>query len=688
MDHESDRTAASEGPGGNARGKPDAIASTAGERLVRGLARAAVGRDREARADFVAALPELGDACRVELALLDIRERADLAAAHAAAQDIVRRTPAGSPLGARALHVLGFAEGKLRRTPQAVDALQRAADAYGALDRPLDRAQVHDTLGSVLAAAGQLGDALTFHALSLVPKLTLGDVAGAAITLGNMGRIHLRAGRLREALLCFREDLALAGRAGDGRGQARVHEDIGRTLLESEDLVAAETELEDALRAAQAGNWRDLEFFARVDLARLKLRAGRLDDARAELDRAEAAQPPGGEAYDATLLLAARGEWQRAAGDKRAVASFEQAARQFGAADLPDLEVPALVAAAELRLAAGDASQAEVHVRRALDRAGVVGLARFLPAIREVMGRLGVREGLAAETGRLPADSGAPAGADGYVLLAPLGQGAFGRVWRAFDPRRGAVVALKRLELDRLYDPDLRRRLEDSARRELEAAARLRHPGIARVLAVGTDPAGGLYVVQDYVDGVSLREHVPEARADEDGRHFAIETAARIAAALAVLHEQGVVHRDLKPENVIVRAADGAPVLVDFGIAHVPARRSRGGLAALGTLGYLAPEQAAGKAPDGRADVYALGVILFELLAGVRPLIPRGATLDEQLRDLQRRQAAPLSDFVPDAPRELANLVAAMLSRRPRRRLDAREAWRALTALAMKSSEG
>ncbi len=649
----------------SARSAAEVRATTAEERFARAKARIALGRDEDARADLVACVAEVGDEARIEVAYLDIRGRGGVEAAHAELEDVLARSAPGTATEARALHVLGLARGKLRRTALATDALLRAADGYRARSDSAALAQVQDTLGSLFASQGRLDFAVAHYAASIVGKLKSGDVAGMAITLGNLGRLHLRAGRFGEALDCFRLDLDLAQSLGDERGIARMHEDIGRAHIGLERWDDARVELEAALALAEPRGYDDIVFFARHDLALTSLARNAVAAAHEHLEQAEAAlHGPRDEFLDA-MLTAARGRVLAAEGSVDALLLLEDACARFARLELPDHEVPARVALAEARLACGERLAAEHDLRRALDLARIDGYARWLPQVRESMARLEVVESAVDERGRLASPGGKPVGSDGYLLLARLGQGQFGEVWRAYDPLRGQVVALKRFALERVYSADKRAAVLASARTELAAASRLRHPGIARVFAFGVDGADSAYVVQEFVDGPVLRARMSAATPDSPGR--VLQTIGRIARALQTLHEAGVVHRDLKPENVLLRRPGDLPVLIDFGLAISPAGVLDPALVA-GTIAYMAPEQAAGKRVGGEADLYALGVILYEWWAGRRPLTFDAATLDEKLDALARVIPVPIADLRPDLGAECTELVDALLEKDPAER--------------------
>src|SRR5438552_3096800 len=197
-----------------------------------------------------------------------------------------------------------------------------------------------------------------------------------------------------------------------------------------------------------------------------------------------------------------------------------------------------------------------------------------------------------------------------YEVLAPIGAGGMGEVYRARDPRMGREVAIK-VSAERFSD-----RFE----REVHAVAALNHPNICHLYDVGPN-----YLVMELVEGPTLAERIQEGAVPLEE---ALNIARQIADALDAAHEKGIVHRDLKPGNVKIKP-DGTVKVLDFGLAKV-----LGGSAArtddspttmetqtgviLGTAAYMAPEQAKGKSVDKRADIYAFGVVLYEMLSGER----------------------------------------------------------------------
>src|SRR5450755_658995 len=209
-----------------------------------------------------------------------------------------------------------------------------------------------------------------------------------------------------------------------------------------------------------------------------------------------------------------------------------------------------------------------------------------------------------------------------YEILAPIGAGGMGEVYRAKDPRLGRDVAIKVLPASFSADPDRLRRFEQEAR----AAGILNHPNITAVYDIGQHE-GAPYVVQELLEGETLRSALAGGKLSP---RKAIDTALQIAHGLAAAHEKGIVHRDLKPENLFV-TKDGRVKILDFGLAKLT-HQEEGGQATnlptasagtepgvvMGTLGYMSPEQVKGKPADGRSDIFSFGAILYEMLAGKR----------------------------------------------------------------------
>ena len=252
-----------------------------------------------------------------------------------------------------------------------------------------------------------------------------------------------------------------------------------------------------------------------------------------------------------------------------------------------------------------------------------------------------------------------------YRLEGRLGQGGMGVVYAARHRSTGARVALKTVRA-------VEARKISSIRREIQALARLRHPGIVRIVDEGVHEGLPWYAME-LREGPTLRDWIErriEGRFRLEGSSEMLRLLRRICRPLAYIHGEGLVHGDLKPENVLVDA-DGRPVLVDFGVTSQFA--GSGGRESLdvdgvraGSLFYLAPEQLAAGSIDARADLFAFGCILYELLTG-QPPFP--AQTPEELQSAHRRDPHPPSSVCPGVPPELDELTRRLLSRDPGSRL-------------------
>ncbi|WP_437284420.1 serine/threonine-protein kinase [Sorangium sp. So ce406] len=255
-----------------------------------------------------------------------------------------------------------------------------------------------------------------------------------------------------------------------------------------------------------------------------------------------------------------------------------------------------------------------------------------------------------------------------FLIDRLLGRGGMGEVWAAFDTTLERPVAIKSIHRALAGEA----RYADRFLREMKLVARVAHPSIVRLYDAGATADGRLFMVMERVFGVSLREMIAGGTRLDVVR--ALHYAIQIADALSTAHAAGLVHRDVKPENILVSNGVHARLL-DFGVA----KDARGlGLtrqgSVIGTSRYMAPEQVAGSAVDARADVYALGVVLYEMLAGVHPY----AVLDEASgigeTEIQAAhvhlEATPLPEVLPGCPEALWRAVATCLAKRPEERFE------------------
>ena len=242
-----------------------------------------------------------------------------------------------------------------------------------------------------------------------------------------------------------------------------------------------------------------------------------------------------------------------------------------------------------------------------------------------------------------------------YRPLRPLGSGGSGSVWLARDEPTGIEVALKIVPREG--------KAASRAEREASAAARLRHAGCQRAYALGRD-SRHVYIAYEYVPGETLRQALRAGAVDDAA---ALEIAAQICDALAYAHAHGIVHRDVKPANVLL--ADGRQIsirLLDFGLARMDGDETLTAAGDVpGTLAYIPPERLRGKESGPAGDVWAVGVLLWEALAGRHPFW-KGSVLDTARRI--QSGAVSLGRVRPDLPRPLISLVDRALSLDPARR--------------------
>ncbi|HEY0593880.1 MAG TPA: protein kinase [Thermoanaerobaculia bacterium] len=251
-----------------------------------------------------------------------------------------------------------------------------------------------------------------------------------------------------------------------------------------------------------------------------------------------------------------------------------------------------------------------------------------------------------------------------YEVRAPLGAGGMGEVLLAHDTDLDRPVALKILSG---FEGDQRARVLRFMQ-EARAASALSHPNVAHVYEVGSSDALH-FIAMELVAGETLRERVARGPLPLEQ---AIDIATQVASALGAAHAKGIVHRDIKPENVMIRP-DGYVKVLDFGLAKLREMTTEGATAVrtdsgvvVGTLAYMAPEQLQGASVDARADLFALGVVLHEMLAGSRPF--QGSTHNELVAAILSRDPRPLSELRPELPTAISALVAKLLEKSPQRR--------------------
>ena len=276
-----------------------------------------------------------------------------------------------------------------------------------------------------------------------------------------------------------------------------------------------------------------------------------------------------------------------------------------------------------------------------------------------------------------------------YEILAPIGSGGMGEVYRARDAHLERDVAVKVLPESAADDPESRARFE----REARAVAALPHPNIVAIHDVGHEGTLG-YAVLELLEGETLRERLLRGALPW---RSALEVAVPVAEGLAAAHARGIVHRDLKPENIFL-TRDGRTKILDFGIARKLTPELAGDTSAatvgatrpgvvLGTLSYLSPEQARGEPVDGRSDLFAFGSVLYEMLTGNRAF--SAPTSSDTLVAIRRDEPAEPAGLGTAFPRELWDVIRRCLEKAPDRRFQsANDLAFALSAVSRSADRG
>src|SRR5438067_12876211 len=247
-----------------------------------------------------------------------------------------------------------------------------------------------------------------------------------------------------------------------------------------------------------------------------------------------------------------------------------------------------------------------------------------------------------------------------YQIESLLGAGGMGEVYLARDERLGRKVALKLLPEHLTADETQLSRFKAEAR----SASALNHPNILTVYEIGAE-GNRHFIATEFIEGITLRASLTRERMN---LHDALEIAVQVASALAAAHETGVVHRDIKPENIMLRP-DGYAKVLDFGIAKLTEQRPASDLDEIGTtavlqtqpglvLGtghYMSPEQARGQTVDARSDIWSLGVMLYEMVGGIRPFL--GETPSDCVASILKTEPPPLSSVLSNVPLKLESIL-------------------------------
>ena len=255
-----------------------------------------------------------------------------------------------------------------------------------------------------------------------------------------------------------------------------------------------------------------------------------------------------------------------------------------------------------------------------------------------------------------------------YAIRSLLGKGGMGEVYLAQDTTLKRLVAVKLLPADFTEDRVRLRRFE----REAYAASSLNHPNILTIYEIG-EAEGFRFIVSEYIEGESLRQHMASRRM---GLKEILDTTIQVASALAAADHEGIVHRDIKPENIMLRK-DGYVKVLDFGLAKLAEKAPAGhwGEAdreaptvtmtntspgvVMGTIAYMSPEQTRGRDVDRRSDIWSLGVVLYEMIAGSMPF--SGETSNDVVAAILKTEPSPLTHITASSPPELNDIVSKML---------------------------
>lgn len=492
--------------------------------------------------------------------------------------------------------------------------LQKARDkaeagAAAALMSGISReiARIHVWRGETTSAALEL-------LRSLVEADASGDRADMAASIAEYGRLNLETGRYEAALRVFDrlldEERGLAAHLSR-RERSRVPLNRREAMVGLGDFEHALDGI-DAVIAATPAEFRRDNFVLRLIKARSLGALGREAEAATALAEAQGFMASDPLSYEVSEKNLVEGFLARKADPEDAIDALETALERFVDDDLPRPEFDARILLASTLAELGRRDKAERVVIEALQRAE----ARQLPAMADAVRAAALtfwQDGMIAELA--PGDRVGARESEGarFLILGSLGAGGFGAVQRAVDLATGSEVAIKKLRRRADATPEMMRIALNTVRNEIQAAARHSSRFVARTRYIHVEGDGELTLVQDFVDGPTLRAALAEGGLPP-ARRLAI--AATIARAVAKLHAGGIAHRDLKPDNIILRNGR-QPVLIDLGLARLSGMVDTA--AGLATESYAPREQKEGRSEErylGREDVYALGRIIAEMAPG------------------------------------------------------------------------
>lgn len=511
-------------------------------------------------------------------------------------------------------------------------------------------AETLDHLGNVQAWLGDFPRALTSFSRSTSILLGMDDPEGVARNQGNLGRLYLEVCQYNYAVEFLGQALAVQQQWGQSRELIRLEENLARALNGMGDFERAYEIAKNAVNQAKDLDEGYLNFICLREqtIAAIGLSKSNAKALTAELVTMGA---KGGEYEQASAQLV-DGQYLLGENANEAVTVLMKAREWFRDRNLT---VPAISTARLLTLAylsLGEKAKAANILTMAINRVKIAGLKSLERGLRELQVEHDLFDGILFEKDKNISDD-REAAKGGYLVREILGSGAYGSVVRAFDLEKDHEVALKTIKLSNLYDTSVRNDLIQSARRELAATAPITHPGVSEVYALGELENGDFYVVQELIKGKTLRQVIGEG---VPSLELFLEVMNGVAYALDALHGANVLHRDLKPENVIIKD-DGSPVLIDFGISHVPKEHIEVEVKS-GSGAYMAPEVILGKKQEAPLDAYAWGVMAYEWLVGERPFEhPKDRlTIFNRFGETSRFTKA-LKRASPDFPKNIHSLI-------------------------------
>jgi tRNA A-37 threonylcarbamoyl transferase component Bud32 len=602
----------------------------------------------------------------------EIKECRKALAANDSAEAVVKRlraieadVQADPSLRGQWLLAKGIATNRMRLRSEALGDLNEAADIFIQLGDALNLAEAKRQVAVAHAWCGEGREAGLALLRSLSECVAARDLTGAAMAMIEAGRLEIEMGRPQAAAPLFERALQLDGatvpdverhRAEVNLLQAMVDQARGNTSL-----IGAAEQFYQKIAPGLANSTERLRHLAALEAVRCATLQGNFELARRGLEAAHAALPKDPDCFEAVEvgeveaeLLLAQGKFADA--DKK----LDSVIACFVEQDLAGREVKARLLRAKALEALGRPDEAERNLSEALRRAVVRGLIGHADQVRAALAAGGGSENMTAM------DSLAgPAVQDlnrRFVRRKPLGKGGQGAVFRAYDIELGGEVALKRVNLAALYDTSQREIAIETARTEVAAASRINHPGVARIRGLIVEPGGDATLIEDLIEGPTLRGLMEEGKVAADK---GLDVIKKVAFALSAIHAAKIVHCDMKPENIVF-AASGQPVIIDFGIALLDSEHRAHG----GTPAYMAPEQGRRGRIDPRTDLFALGVMGLELF-GIRPALGRRywlhddgitaalrtAGVNQPAIDLLHSLVAPWQWFRPASAAEVSQII-------------------------------